>query len=672
MVWQSDQWQSDQWRSEQRRVVWWPMATLVLLLATFALPAALAADALGGGAPGKSLLQRDPEFLPVEQAFVLTTQLERGVLVARWVIRDGYYLYRTRLSFAAEPAAALQLGEAQLPSGVHHSDEIFGDVEVYYHGVEARVPFTRSSAANGASVSVKIKYQGCADAGLCYPPQTRQVSIPPASSQVAAASADVAADGSGTTSSASASAVRPGAAAVPGTVVPAPAIAAATAAAPVAEESRLAGLLAHGSVWSALGLFFLAGIGLAFTPCVLPMVPILSSIIVGQGGGSSRTRAFALSLAYVLGMAVTYALLGTLVGLFGGRLNVQAAFQSPPVLLFSAALFVVLALAMFGCYELQLPSRWLNRLNAVSQRQQGGRLGGVALMGALSALVVSPCVSAPLVGALIYLSSTGDALLGGGALLALGLGMGLPLLIVGVGGAQLLPRAGAWMDNVKAVFGVLLLGVAIWLIERIVPGAITLVLWGALCIGVGIYLGALDFSGQRSGIAKATQTVGVLGIVWGVVLTVGAASGATDPLRPLQTLNRSASIAATVDGAQQHFNAVVGLAGLQAQLAAAGRSGEPVLLDLYADWCIACKLMERDVFPDGKVMAALGKFRLLRADVTANSDEDKALLANFGLFGPPSLLFFDRHGVERRDFRIQGEKDAPALASHLQRFLAAQ
>ena len=400
------------------------------------------------------------------------------------------------------------------------------------------------------------------------------------------------------------------------------------------------------------------------------MVPILSSIIVGQGGGESRSRAFALSLAYVLGMALTYAALGTLVGLFGGRLNLQAAFQSPPVLLFSAVVFVALALAMFGFYELQLPSGLLNRLNNLSQRQRGGRLGGVAVMGALSALVVSPCVSAPLVGALIYLSSTGDALLGGSALLALGLGMGLPLLIVGVGGAELLPRAGGWMDDVKAVFGIVLLGVAVWLLERILPPRVTLLLWSALCIGFGIFLGALDFGRQRSGVGKAMQALGVLGMVWGVLLTVGAASGASDPLAPLRGLSANTVTPLRETNAHPAFVPIVGMAGLESQLASATRSGEPVLLDLYADWCISCKLMERDVFPDANVAEALSRFRLLRADVTANSDADKALLAHFGLFGPPSMLIFDRRGVEHRDFRIQGEKDAPALTAHLARFLA--
>ena len=640
------------------------MCLALLVIASWC--ATPAADALGGKSPS-ALQQREPEFLPVARAFALTTRLERGVLVARWAMPDGYYLYRARMGFAADPGDALRIGAAQLPAGIHHNDEVFGDMEVYYHEVEARVPYAPAAAvAGGAGAGIKIKYQGCADAGLCYPPQTVRIPVPSVTGDAPPAKPVVLA-----TDPADAFGRLPGGGTASAAVAgEGSALAVArTEAVPASEESHLAGLLARGSVLTALGLFFVAGIGLAFTPCVLPMVPILSSIIVGQGGGVSRSRALALSLAYVLGMAVTYAALGTLVGMFGGRLNLQAAFQAPVVLWFSAAVFGVLALAMFGFYELQLPTAWLDRLNALSQRQRGGQLGGVAIMGALSALVVSPCVSAPLVGALIYLSSTGDALLGGAALLALGLGMGLPLLIVGVGGAQLLPRAGAWMDSVKAVFGVLLLGVAIWLVERTVPGPVALLLWGALCIGVGVHLGGIDFAGGRTGGRKAAQALGVLSVVWGVLLTVGAASGGTDPLAPLRAMGGQPRVG-EAGSAPAQFALVVGMPGLQAQLIAATRAGEPVLLDLYADWCISCKLMERDVFPHTTVVAALKGVRLLRADVTANSAADKALLAHFGLFGPPSLLFFDRRGEERRDFRIQGERDAPALAAHVLRFLA--
>ena len=709
----------------QQHMVW-----LLVCGATALLNAPLSAQVLSGGA----VLGGQPDFLRAEEAFVLSTRMDSRTLVASWRIADGYYLYRSRTTLTAEAGSDVRVAAAQFTPGKHKTDEYFGDVEVYYHTLSVRLPVLAGSAGK----RIKITYQGCADAGLCYPPQTQGVVLP-ATLPAAVAAAGPNSSGGGTGGALPAA---PGVAAADAAVLPqtAPSDAAAVDATPpsvtsaaepavqpalarslaasssgptaasagstgegsatnASEEQHLAAMLAGGSVFTALALFFLAGIGLAFTPCVLPMVPILSSIIVGDGqragngaaalsgqaaagapssGAVTRGRAFALSLAYVLGMALTYAALGTVVGLFGGTLNLQAHFQSPPVLIGSALVFVLLALSMFGLYELQLPSWLLQRLNAMSSRQQGGRLLSVAVMGALSALVVSPCVSAPLVGALIYLSGTGDALLGGGALLALGLGMGLPLLVVGVGGASVLPRAGAWMEQVKAVFGVLLLGVAVWLVERIVPGPVTLALWAALCIGAGVFLGALDLHGGqsgtgslgtgRSGIARLAQAVGVTVLVWGVLLAVGAASGASDPLAPLGKL---ASQREPAGAPEPQFAEVRGLAQVEAAIAAATRSGRPVMLDLYADWCIACKVMERQVFPDNAVASAMSQFTLLRADVTANSDEDRALLAHFKLFGPPSMLLFDGAGREREDFRIQGEKSAPELSAHLRRFLAS-
>jgi thioredoxin:protein disulfide reductase len=493
-------------------------------------------------------------------------------------------------------------------------------------------------ASGSGAVEVGISYQGCADAGLCYPPETRWVAMNLS-----------AADGAG------------------GTPAPAP------SRVPATEEQSLARLLGSGSLATALLLFFLGGIGLAFTPCVLPMVPILSSIIVGQGGDITRGRAFSLSLAYVLGMAVTYALVGTLMGLFGAGLNLQAALQSPPVLVGFAAVFVALSLAMFGFYELRLPQRWQNGLNDLGGRVGGGKHVSVLVMGALSALVVSPCVSAPLAGALIYISASGDALLGGSALLALGLGMGVPLLLIGASGGHLLPRAGAWMNGVKAVFGVGLLAVAVWLLERVVPAAATLALWAALAVGCGVYLGALDFS-PRQGLGQLAKAGGALSFIYGVLLLIGAASGGHDPLKPLAQFG----IAQGVDGGAPATGAaaagatwipVASLADVHRELARAEAAGRPALLDLYADWCISCKVMERSVFPRPEVDSRLRQFHLLRADVTRNSEDDKALLNAFGLFGPPSLVFFGDDGRELDDVRVQGEIGAQALAAHLQAVL---
>jgi thiol:disulfide interchange protein DsbD len=369
-------------------------------------------------------------------------------------------------------------------------------------------------------------------------------------------------------------------------------------------------------------------------------------------------------------MASTYAVIGTLVGLFGAGLNLQAMLQAPPVLVFFAAVFVALSLSMFGFYELQLPQSWQNGLNSLGGRVGGGKHLSVVVMGALSALVVSPCVSAPLAGALIYLSTTGDALLGGGALLAAGLGMGVPLLVIGSSGGHLLPRAGAWMNGVKAVFGVALLAVAVWLLERVVPPGVTLALWAGLAIGSGVYLGALDFA-PREGARQLWKASGAFSFIYGVLLIIGAASGAQDPLKPLATFG-VAGVATPDDGGgrqEAEWHAVTGLPGLQVELARAQDAGRMALLDLYADWCISCKVMERSTFPRPEVASRLKQFHLVRADVTENNAADQALMNAFGLFGPPSLVFFSEQGEELSDVRIQGEVSAEKLAAHLQAVL---
>jgi thiol:disulfide interchange protein DsbD len=620
------------------------------LLLAGALAFAASDPLAGGGTPLSRFgaAAGEPQFLPVDEAFVFSALQDGDRLLLRWQMPDGYYLYRERFEFVPEDAAALGLGKAELPDGKRKQDEYFGEVEVYYHGVDASVPLLPRRPAGSSRVGVT--YQGCADAGLCYPPETRWVDVD--TTRLAAAAA-----GSAAPDAAAASA---------GSAMAAPDTAAASAGAPgtaqaATEEGRLAQSLAAGWLWS-LGLFFAAGIGLAFTPCVLPMVPILSSIVVGSA--SSRASALSLSLSYVLGMAATYALFGMLIGLFGASLNLQAAFQSPPVLVGFAAVFVALSLSMFGFYELQLPAALQTRLSAMADGRSG-TLAGVAIMGAASALVVSPCVSAPLAGALIYLSTTGDALRGGSALLALGLGMGAPLLLVGAGGGRLLPRAGAWMNHVKAVFGVLLLGVALWLVERLLPAPVALAAWGVLLVGCGVQLGALDFAGVRSGMGRVAQTAGIVALAWGLMLNVGAASGATDPLAPLARLGGAVAAAPVAPA----FRDVAGIAGVQLALAEA--PGRPAMLDFYADWCISCKVMERRVFPDPRVAPLLAGMTLLRADVTANSPVDQALLDAYGLAGPPAFVFFDAGGRELAALRTQGEKDVDALVAHLEQVQAA-
>ena len=610
----------------------------ILLSLVLIAPVAFAADLSGSSA---NFLDDEPEFLSADQAFVFSAELgDDGALRAHWQMPDGYYLYRHRFEFSVPAGSRFALGTAEIPQGKTKTDEYFGEVQVYYHDVSARVPVTRIGTAEVFEAT--ITYQGCADRGLCYPPQTKHVSFPAdAIAPVKTAQA----------SGAAATTMAEGIAAAP---------------AEKTEEQRLAALLTRGNLFYALGIFFIAGIGLAFTPCVLPMVPILSSIIVGQGSSVTRFRAFMLSLAYVLGMAFTYATLGVLVGLFGASMNLQAALQSPPVLIGFAIVFVLLALSMFGLYELQLPQSWQNRVNSLSQNQRGGEYIGVGIMGSLSSLVVSPCLSAPLAGALIVISSTGDALLGGSALLVLGLGMGVPLLLIGSSGAQLLPRAGAWMNNVKAVFGVLLIGVAVWLLERVLPPQMTLLLWAILAIGVGVYLGALDFS-ARQGWGQLFKATGAVSFIYGVLLLIGAASGAYDPLAPL---SGGAQPGAQRDSNEVHWKKIRGMAQLQSEIAAAEAAGTPVALDFYADWCISCKVMARTVFSEPSVAAQLRRFHLLQADVTANDALDQELLKHFGLFGPPSMLFFGLDGAEINALRMQGEMDRATFEHHLGRVLS--
>jgi thiol:disulfide interchange protein DsbD len=557
------------------------------------------------------------ELLEVDQAFRLSARaVDAGTLEVRYDIAKGYYMYRDKFKFALEPAT-VKADTPQFPPGKIKKDEFFGDVETYRKDVVVRLPFTAPAGTDG--VTLKATSQGCADIGVCYPPnpQTLQVSLAAMSMAPAAAATPARED----------------------------------------ESSQLAGLLKNAGFWLILSTFFGAGILLALTPCVFPMYPILSGIIVGHGHAISKSRAFVLSMTYVLGMAVAYAAAGVAAGLSGSMLS--AALQNVWVLGSFALVFVVLSLSMFGFYELQMPAFLQSKLSEESGRVKGGSLHGVAAMGALSALIVGPCVAAPLAGALLYIAQTRDAVLGGAALFAMALGKGVPLVIVGVSTRSLLPHAGPWMDSVKKFFGVMLLGLAIWLVSPVLPAWAHLLAWGALAIGTAIFLRAIDpLPPHAHNWARFWKGIGMVLLLVGASLVVGAVGGSRDPLQPLGFLRSAAT-----PGEHVAFERVKTLAELEARLAAADR---PVMLDFYADWCVSCKEMEKYTFTDARVAAKMRRMTLLQVDVTANSDEDKALLKRFGLFGPPGIIFFDTAGKEIAGSRVVGYQPADSFLKVLE------
>ncbi len=570
------------------------------------------------------------DFLPVLEAFQPAAWHDGETLYIGVEVTPEHYLYRHQLAVASD---AVSLGEPEIPPGEFTNDEFMGDVYVFRDTMRFEVPLEESFSG---PLALTFTFQGCADAGLCYPPERVELQAPESSAPPAFADWD----GSTNTGSESAN-TSP----------------ASTAPTLQSADGRFSSLMGEASLGMALGLFFLAGLGLTFTPCVLPMIPILSSIIVGQN--PSRPRAFALSASYVGGMALTYAAVGVLMGLFGAGLNLQAHLQSAPVLIVFALLFVIFALAMFDAFQLRLPPRLAGRVDALQARAQRSGPVGLAAAGALSVLVVSPCVSAPLAGALVFISSTGDALMGGAALLALGLGMGVPLLLVGTFGTTLMPRSGAWMNGVKIAFGILLLGVAVWLVERLLPSAVALLMWAALAMGSALALGAMSVN-LPQGWPRARQTAGLLLLAWGLALVLGAASGAHDPLRPLANLGGNSTTTASTPAT---ITTVEGLDELQRALATVSNDS-PAFVHFTADWCVSCKLMERQVYPDPRVAEPLAQFTRINVDVTRTDPATRELLDHFGLFGPPSLLFF-AHGEEIRQARIQGEVRADDLAGHL-------
>ena len=560
------------------------------------------------------------EFLDPAVAFKPSARaLDAQTIEVAFEIAKGYYLYRDKFRFAVD-SDSVTLGTPVFPKGKEKNDENFGKVEVFYKHVAIRLPVERN-ASGVLPLKLNVTSQGCADAGVCYPPQTQTVSVElPAAGSMAAAPVAVDAD----------------------------------------ESGKIAGILRNAGFWANLAFFFIAGLGLALTPCVLPMIPILSGIIAGQGHKASHARGFALSLAYVLGMAVTYAAAGIAAGMTGTLLS--AALQNAWVLGAFALVFVVLSFSMFGFYELQLPTALQSKLSEESGHLQGGRGIGVFAMGALSALIVGPCVAAPLAGALLYIGQTGDAVLGGTALFIMALGMGAPLIAVGTAGGSLLPKTGPWMEAVKKGFGVLLLATAIWLVSPVIPPVAAMLAWAALLIIPAIFLHALDpLPPHASGWQRFWKGIGIVMLLTGAALLIGALAGSRDPLQPLANL-RGQTLAAQEQ--KLPFEPVRSLAELDTRLAAVDR---PVMLDFYADWCVSCKEMEKFTFADPAVREKMAGFTLLKADVTANTPEDKALLARFGLYGPPGIIFFDRGGKEIAGLRVVGFQEAARFVKQLAR-----
>ncbi|GAB6070888.1 protein-disulfide reductase DsbD [Thiomicrorhabdus hydrogeniphila] len=566
-----------------------------------------------------------PELLEASKAFAFADNINKdGQLELNWNIAHGYHLYQDKIKASVIKGDAT-IGALQLPKAEQIDDPLFGKTMVYHNNLSASLPI---SAITGTA-TIQIVYQGCsAEAGVCYPPIKKQIEV-----NASAVNTTVNSQTAGATTS-------------------------NVNNQELSETDQIADTLKNSSVWIVIATFFIFGLLLAFTPCVFPMIPILSSIIVGQGDQLTTRRAFVMSLVYVLAMSVTYTVAGVLAGMFGE--NLQAAFQNPWIIGSFAAIFLLLALSMFGFYELQLPNSIQTKLTNISNKQQGGTLTGVAVMGFLSALIVGPCVAPPLAGALIYIGQTGDALLGGTALFAMSMGMGLPLLLLGTSAGKLLPRAGAWMDNVKAVFGVMLIGVAIWMVERIVPPEVAMLSWAILFIMSAVYLGAFESTAEKSGWLKLIKGLGLALFLYGTILLVGLLGGSTQMFQPLKVFQGGGSHA-QAQSAHLTFKTIKSADDLKAELA----KGNPVMLDFYADWCVSCKEMEAMTFTDPAVHSALKGVTLLQADVTANNDTDKALMKQFGIIGPPAILFFNSAGEEQKAQRVVGFKKPEAFTSNI-------
>jgi thiol:disulfide interchange protein DsbD len=594
-------------------------------------PANTALDSALGALGGNN------EFPPVDQVFIPDVfPVDGNTVEIGFRIEPGFYLYKDKISVRSLSETA-RAGRPDLPQGTMKTDEYFGEVEVYLDSIIAPLAIARATPV-AMELELEVGYQGCADGGLCYMPQTRvfNVSLPEATTV---------------------SDIRTSDAAVP--VGP---------TAPQSEQARLARIITDSSIWVAAGLFFIAGLGLAFTPCVLPMVPILSGIIAGEGQDVTPMRGFSLALSYVLGMALIYTGAGIVAAAAGMQL--QATFNQPWILILFSLFFVVLAMGMFGLYDLQLPSSIQTRLAQVSGNQKSGTMIGAFVMGALSALIVTACVAPALVAALTVMARTGDMLRSGTALFAMSLGMGAPLLLVGAAQGKLLPKAGPWMVAVKNAFGFMMLGLAIWMLSRMLPGNVTMMLWAMLVFMAGVFLGGLTtLTGESTSIQKLGKGFGFLAIIYGAILLIGALAGGSNPLHPLASINLGGDQASVEEAHELPFRRVKTVADLDRELAAASAAGKTAFLDFYADWCVSCKEMEAYTFTDSGVQAALADTVWLQADVTANDEADQALLSRFDVFGPPTIIFFGADGQQRHGYEVVGYMKAPDFAAHVQRAL---
>ncbi|HET6587186.1 MAG TPA: protein-disulfide reductase DsbD [Oleiagrimonas sp.] len=580
--------------------------------------------------------------LPPEKAFRFSAiAASPNQLLLRWVMPKGYYLYRDKTTLKLVDSHGITLGTPQWPTGVAHHDAYFGSAIVYYGEVDVPLPIKRAAGAAG-QLTLEASFQGCMDHGICYPVMTRKIPL---------------ALPSGTAGGAPAAAVS---AATSTAATPPSEVDHGTSVAPQSAVQKLAGSLGGNGRWLALLGFFGAGLLLAFTPCVLPMIPILSGLIAGAGQKLSTARAFVLSLVYVLASSVVFVIAGVIAGLIGA--SVQAAFQSPWLLGAFALVFVLLALSMFGFYELRPPAALQQRITAASNQQKGGSLVGVAVMGVLSALIVGPCVAPPLAGAVLYIAQSHDPAFGALALFLLSLGMGVPLIIFGIATGRWLPHTGPWMKTVQAVFGVIFLALAIWMLSRFLDAVWIMLMSGALLIGSAVYMGAFDrMMPEMSGWRRLWKALGWVLLVFGVAELAGVTAGSRNLLAPLSGLRGSASVATQAPS----FRRIKTVADLKQAVAAASAAGKPVMLDFYADWCVSCKEMEHFTYNQPKVQSAMSRFALLKADVTANDDDDRALLKHFDLFGPPATIFYNTDGKEITNLRLIGFEKADAFLARL-------